>query len=273
MGRRGRGYGGGGRGRVYTYRYTVTTRMTCIKRGSDESRFNVSLTVRDKVTRPCPQTTTCEEKGEPKRYRTEILSLTKEEEATRNCVKVEVDVLGSPSLIVLNTVSKTLSNIEEEENQEPKLGIEPTSSAYQRNALPLGQTGCAQRTKKRYYPSLEILQPPRTFYQVTGICVTASVAVQRLSKERSSHRGGVEGWGGGGDNLWPLLGDGEESKGKGLGSFSPAQWANTRTRLPVCLFPLINALLIPSPPSTPPPPHRLPVPLPATLGPAPCSRV
>ena len=37
-------------------------------RGSDESRFNVSLIVRDKVTRQCPQTTTFEEKGEPKRY-------------------------------------------------------------------------------------------------------------------------------------------------------------------------------------------------------------
>ena len=34
---------------------------------------NVSLIVRDKVTRPCPQTTTFEEKGEPKRYRTEVL--------------------------------------------------------------------------------------------------------------------------------------------------------------------------------------------------------
>ena len=42
----------------YTYRYTVTTRMTCIKMGSVESHFNVSLVVRDKVTRPCPQTTT-----------------------------------------------------------------------------------------------------------------------------------------------------------------------------------------------------------------------
>ena len=40
-----------GRGRVYTYRYTVTTKMTCIKMGSDESHFNVSLIVRDKVTR------------------------------------------------------------------------------------------------------------------------------------------------------------------------------------------------------------------------------
>ena len=50
--------------------------MTCIKMGSDESHFNVSLIVRDKVTRPCPQTTTFEEKGEPKRYRTEVLPLT-----------------------------------------------------------------------------------------------------------------------------------------------------------------------------------------------------
>ena len=72
----GRGYGGGGRRSVYTYRYTVITRMTCIKMGSDESRFNVSLIVRDKVTRPCPQPTTFEENGEPKRYRTEVLPLT-----------------------------------------------------------------------------------------------------------------------------------------------------------------------------------------------------
>ena len=38
-----------GKRRLYTYRYTVTTRMTCIKMGSDESHFNVSLIVRDKV--------------------------------------------------------------------------------------------------------------------------------------------------------------------------------------------------------------------------------
>ena len=31
---------------------------SCIKMGSDESHFNVSLTVRDKATRQCPQTTT-----------------------------------------------------------------------------------------------------------------------------------------------------------------------------------------------------------------------
>ena len=30
---------------------------SCIKMGSDESNFNVSLIVRDKVTRQCPQTT------------------------------------------------------------------------------------------------------------------------------------------------------------------------------------------------------------------------
>ena len=60
-----RGYGG------------VTTKMTCIKMGSDESHFNVSLVERDKVTTgQCPQTTTFEEKGEPKRYRTEVLPLT-----------------------------------------------------------------------------------------------------------------------------------------------------------------------------------------------------
>ena len=48
----------------------------CIKMGSGESHFNVSLTVRDEVTRPCPQTTTFEEKGEPKRNRTEVPLLT-----------------------------------------------------------------------------------------------------------------------------------------------------------------------------------------------------
>ena len=72
----GRGYRGGGRGRIYTYHYTVTTRMTCIKMGSDESFFNVSLIVRDKFTRQSPQTTTFEEKGEPKRDQTKVLPLT-----------------------------------------------------------------------------------------------------------------------------------------------------------------------------------------------------
>ena len=39
-----------GRGMEVGGRDTVTTRMTCIKMGSDESRFNVSLIVSDKVT-------------------------------------------------------------------------------------------------------------------------------------------------------------------------------------------------------------------------------
>ena len=43
-----------------------------IKVGSDESHFNVSLIVRDNVTRQCPQTATFGEKGEPKQIRTEI---------------------------------------------------------------------------------------------------------------------------------------------------------------------------------------------------------
>ena len=46
--------------------------------GTDESHFNVSLIVRDKVTRQCPQTTTFEDKGEPKRIRTEAPLLTSE---------------------------------------------------------------------------------------------------------------------------------------------------------------------------------------------------
>ena len=68
----------GKRGRLYTYRYTVTIRMTpaLTEMGSDESHFNVSLIVRGKVTRQCPQTTTIEEKGEPKQNRTEVLPLT-----------------------------------------------------------------------------------------------------------------------------------------------------------------------------------------------------
>ena len=45
---------------------------SCIKMGSDESCFNVSLIVRDKVTRQCPQTTIFQEKGEPKQIRTEV---------------------------------------------------------------------------------------------------------------------------------------------------------------------------------------------------------
>ena len=44
--------------------------------GSDESHFNVPLLVRDKITRQGPQTATFEEKGQPKRIRTEVPLLT-----------------------------------------------------------------------------------------------------------------------------------------------------------------------------------------------------
>jgi len=80
----GKGYGGGGRWRlvylslpiVYLSLQCHHQNDSCIKMGSDESHFNVSLTVRDKVTRQRPQTTIFEEKGEPKRIRTEVLLLT-----------------------------------------------------------------------------------------------------------------------------------------------------------------------------------------------------
>ena len=56
---------------------TVTTRMTpALSRAAMRAIFNVSLIVRDKVIRQCPQVTTFEEKGEPKRIRTEVPLLT-----------------------------------------------------------------------------------------------------------------------------------------------------------------------------------------------------
>ena len=49
---------------------------SCFKMGSDESHFNVSLIVRDKVTRQCSQTTAFKKKGKPKRIRTQVPLLT-----------------------------------------------------------------------------------------------------------------------------------------------------------------------------------------------------
>ena len=69
--------GGGGGGKLYTYRYTVTIRMTCIKMGSDESHFNVSVgSERQSHKTVSTNHNLFEEKGEPKRYRTEVLPLT-----------------------------------------------------------------------------------------------------------------------------------------------------------------------------------------------------
>ena len=74
----------GGRGRasereiIYLSLHCHHQNDSCIKMGSDESHLNVSLIVRDNESlqdgRQCPQTTTFEEKGEPKRYRTEVLT-------------------------------------------------------------------------------------------------------------------------------------------------------------------------------------------------------
>ena len=66
------GWVGGGGDVIYLSLYSHHQNDSCIKMGSDESRLNVSLIVRDKVKRQCPQTTTFEEKGEPKRIRTEV---------------------------------------------------------------------------------------------------------------------------------------------------------------------------------------------------------
>ena len=71
----GGGYGGRGRGRLYLSLHCHHQNDSCIKMGSDESHFDVSLIVRDKVTRQCPQTTTLEEKGEPKRFEPKSLCL------------------------------------------------------------------------------------------------------------------------------------------------------------------------------------------------------
>ena len=69
----GRGYGGGGRGRLlYLLLHCHHQNTSCIKMGSDESYFSVSLIVRDKVTRLRPQTTIFYQKGEPKQIRTEV---------------------------------------------------------------------------------------------------------------------------------------------------------------------------------------------------------
>ena len=105
MGKGGVEVGGGGGMRLYTYHYTITTRMTPALRWAElrailmchncegqnltarpdrltgwaamrAVSFEVSRTVRDKVRRQCPQTTSFEEKGEPKKNRTEILQLT-----------------------------------------------------------------------------------------------------------------------------------------------------------------------------------------------------
>ena len=64
----GRGYGGwGGKQEIiYLSLHCHHQNDSCIKMGSDERHFNVSLIVRDKVTTRCPQPTPFDEKGELK---------------------------------------------------------------------------------------------------------------------------------------------------------------------------------------------------------------
>ena len=58
--------GGGGRGRLlYLSLHCHHQNGSCIKTGSDESHFNVSLIVKDKVTRLSINHYPFEEKGEP----------------------------------------------------------------------------------------------------------------------------------------------------------------------------------------------------------------
>ena len=67
------GYGGGGRGRIYTYRYTVTTRMIpALRWAAMRASLMFQQEVMDKVTNH----NLFEDKGEPKRYRIEVLPLT-----------------------------------------------------------------------------------------------------------------------------------------------------------------------------------------------------
>ena len=63
------GVGGGG---GYLSQHCHHRNDFCIKVGSDESHFNVSLIVKDKATRQRPQTTTFENKVQPKQIRTEV---------------------------------------------------------------------------------------------------------------------------------------------------------------------------------------------------------
>ena len=62
----------GERETVYLLLHCHHQNDSCIKMGSGESHFNVSLIVRHEVTRQCPQTTTFEKTGEPKQIRTEF---------------------------------------------------------------------------------------------------------------------------------------------------------------------------------------------------------
>ena len=74
----GRGMEVGEEGKLYTYRYNCHHQNdSCIKMGSDESHFNVSVGSDGQSHKTVSTNHNhFEEKGEPKRYRTEVLPLT-----------------------------------------------------------------------------------------------------------------------------------------------------------------------------------------------------
>ena len=92
----GRGYGDGGeREIIYISLHCHHQNDFCIKMGSNRSHFNVSLIVRDKVTRQYPQTTTFEERTEadsnrgPSAYQPNALPLDKtgsQEKVSNNAI-------------------------------------------------------------------------------------------------------------------------------------------------------------------------------------------
>ena len=61
---------------LYTYRYTVTTRMTPALRWAAMRAILMFHNCEGQSHKTCPQTTPFEEKGEPKRIRTEVPPLT-----------------------------------------------------------------------------------------------------------------------------------------------------------------------------------------------------
>jgi len=70
----GRGYGGEGGGRLYLSLHCHHQNDSCIRVGSDDSHFNVSVGSDGQSHRTVSTNQNLfEEKGEPKRYRTKVL--------------------------------------------------------------------------------------------------------------------------------------------------------------------------------------------------------
>ena len=68
--------GGGGEGDYIPILHCHHQNDSCIKMGSDESHFNVSVGSDGQSRKTVHKPQLFEEKGEPKRYRTEVLPLT-----------------------------------------------------------------------------------------------------------------------------------------------------------------------------------------------------